>query len=177
MTGAQAIVGETEFGIECDGPIEVLDSVGTIRLSHCAKDEAGKPIAATQKFLVSFSVYSCGLRQSRLLIWTQFQTQTIDDALRDLVLHSDNVVGRSIHSIAPDDLAALHIQQLGVDAEALADMDKACGQHCVHVQLTTDVGWIGRLSLILRHHRRWPHHQRTNARQLSYNRICYSELV
>src|SRR5205807_10362299 len=102
----------------CDGRVAILRRNG-------AKDEPRKSIPAPQIFFISFSVDRRRLRQASLFVGTQLQTQAIDDALSDFVLHRDNVVRRSIDAIAPNNFAALHLEQLRVDAKTLADVNES----------------------------------------------------
>ena len=93
MASTETVVSQTKFLIEFNGAIKVDNGCIAIVCGYRAKDKPGKSIAAPQVFFVSFGIDSCRLRQSRLLVRTQFQTQSVDDALRDIVLHGNNVVG------------------------------------------------------------------------------------
>src|SRR5438067_13232104 len=105
----------------------MLDRRIAILSRHRAKDESRETIAAAQVFVVSLSVNGLRLRQNLLLVGAQLKTQSINDVLGDLVLHGDDVFGRSIDTIAPNDFPALRVQQLRVNAKAAADGEKAGG--------------------------------------------------
>ncbi len=112
-----------------------------------------------------------------MLVRAEFQSQAIDDPLSDLVLHSDDIGRRRIDTIAPQNLAAGHVQKLRGDAETLAHMYEPGGQDGINVQLAADVARVGRLPLVLRHYRRRPHDQRADAREFGNHRVGQSEFV
>src|SRR5205814_9733392 len=105
----------------------MLDRRIAILSRHRAKDESRETIAAAQVFVVSLRVNRPRLRQNLFLVGAQLKTQSIDDVLGDLVLHCDDVFGRSIDAIASDDFPALCIQHLRVNAKEAADSEKARG--------------------------------------------------
>ena len=59
---AQAVVRQPKRVVEFDRAIEMLDGRVAIAFGHGAKDKARKPIAAAQKFFVSFGVHRRRLR-------------------------------------------------------------------------------------------------------------------
>src|SRR5438128_5040838 len=121
LTGAETVISKSEFRIQLNRAGKVFDGRVAILRRDGAKDEARKSIAATQIFFIGFSVDRRRLRQASLFVGTQLQTQPIDDAPGDFVLHRDDVIRRSIDAIAPNNFAALNLKKLRVNAKALAD--------------------------------------------------------
>ncbi len=109
-----------------------------------AEDEAREEVAPAQVFLVSRGALRGGPRDARLLVVRQLQSQPVNDALRDGVLHGEDVARGSINAVAPQQVAAHHVEQLGRDAEAVARVQEARGQHGVDVQLAPRVARVNR---------------------------------
>ena len=133
MTRAQPVIGERKLTIQFNRPREVSNRGIAVFLCDRAKDKSRKAIATAQIFFVSFGINGRRLGQTLLFIGAQFEPQTIDDAFRDLVLHGDDVVRGSIDSIAPDDFAALHVEQLCVNTKMSGDSQKSGGQNGIDV--------------------------------------------
>ena len=130
----------------------MFDRRVTVVSRHGTKDKARKAIAPAQVFFISLCVNRCRLSQNFFFIRTQFQPQAIHDSFCNLVLHGDDVFGGSINAIAPDNFAALAIEQLRVNPKMSAHGEKPGRQDRIDVQFASDVGGVDCLPLILRHY-------------------------
>ena len=73
------------------------------------------------------------------------------DPLRDFVLDSNHVIGRSVDAVTPNNFVAAHVEQLRVDPEALAGVNESRGQHRINIEFAAHVRWINRVALVLGH--------------------------
>src|ERR1051325_3064308 len=84
-------MGERVGRVKLCRTAEMLDRVRDVLLRERAIDEAREIVAATQVLFVCFRVDGQGARELPLLCGRQLYAQAVNDALRDGVLHGDDV--------------------------------------------------------------------------------------
>src|ERR1041385_1610566 len=115
-------------------------------------DERGQAVAAAQVLFRSGSVGSCLAREFVFLIGTQLETQALDDALHDRVLHADDVAGFRVNPLAPENLAGADVEELCRDAESIAGPKESRSENCVNTELASRFSSVDGSVLILHDH-------------------------
>src|SRR6185369_15198860 len=105
-------VSECEVWIDLDRAPEVFDRRIEMLTLDRVINKRRETVATTQVFFRRGSIGSCLSRELDFLIRTELESQSLDDALHDRVLHADDVAGIGVDSLTPKDLARSYVEEL-----------------------------------------------------------------
>src|SRR3989442_14772028 len=115
---------QREIRIKLNCILEMLNGRRTVFRGNTAKDEPSKRVPTSQILFVSGGAFCCRFGNSHLLGRTKLQAQSLDDTLRDRILHGNDVSGRSIDAVAPEYVSGTDVKQLRGHSKSLAGMNE-----------------------------------------------------
>ena len=153
-----------------DRVIDVLARDGVVNV-------ATQAVAAAQVFFVGFCTGSLLPFEPILFIRGQLKSQSLANLLRDCVLNVDDVGGVGVDTIAPKQVAGVHVNQLRRDADAIAGAQEAGGQDRRDTHLASGLSGVDLNVLILNDLRRRAHDQGAHAGKFGDHGVGERKLV
>ena len=100
-------------------------------------------LARLQKQIVGFHVLGSTVPEARLLVSAQLHLQGGDDFVGDLVLYGEDVFEVAVVAFRPQVAAIVAVDELGVDAHAIAGLAYASLERRPHPELTAHLLEVG----------------------------------
>ncbi len=154
-------VGQRELRVERHRVLQHLQR----ELQILARHPAGVALAA-QVQVVGLQVVGRLGGDRLLLLRGERDAQRLGDLARDLVLHLEDVLHLAVVALRPEREVGARVDQLGVDAQAVAGAAQAAGEHVRGAQLLADLRRRDLLVAVGEHRRAREDVQAADLRQL-----------
>src|SRR5688572_4188877 len=112
-------------------------------------DEVGQAIAPAQVFFSGSRIGRRFTRELNFFIRPQLEPQSLNDALHDRVLHSDDVACVRIDSLAPENLAGPNVEQLCCDSQTISGAKKRRRENRINAEIASGFRGVNNFVLIL----------------------------
>src|SRR6266404_5272513 len=139
-------MSESKVWIECDGLLKMLYRCLDVFGGNGVVDIPSYSVTAAEILFVRGSVGSSMSRQVNLLMGAKLQVQTVNYALGDYVLHSNDIARVGVDPVSPNHIAALYIEQLGCNADPRSHLQETRGKDRLNFQFAAGLAWISCLS-------------------------------
>src|SRR5690606_13136143 len=112
-----------------------------------------------------------------LLIIRELESESLEDPKGNAVLKDDDVAAFGVDPVAPENIAGVHIDELGGHAQPIGASEKSCRKDRVNSQVAARLPRIDILPLVFRDDGTGPHDQRAKLCQLGDHGVGKSEFV